>query len=634
VNNRLKLLLLALLVQIPYGFGQQDTSTKLTRLLTAAQEAQAVKDYAAAADDYRQAVKIQPALAELWANLGLMQQEINDLSGAMQSFQHANHLNPSLYVPNLFLGIDYVRTGRAKEAIPLLLRAQKSNGADPQVPLALGRAYLVLGKFQSATQTLTRALHSDPKLSSAWFSLGIAELDQVEEEARKMTSEDPESTYVQALYAESLERQSRYREATEIFSKIIDSQPQPPCMHSELGYSLVRHHDNLAAQAEFSAERKANPGCGLAILGQARMAVVEGKSDEVLALFQELWRRDHGFVLANIALLRDGLTSETVGNWEKFLVQRRDTLAPDLYVTMNGTAQNAILKPAAGPAATIVHTAEDYYAAGQYQLCAQRLRHSPTEGHPDKLQLLATCSFLTGDYERAAAAAAALTTLQPHSMPAHYWSVKSHERLAFAALDRFQELEPNSARSHILLGDIYRQRERYDDAVKEYKRALDIAPDDPAAMLGLAAAYLSNNDTGSAIETARPVLARIPNDPELNLLMAEALIAKHDFAEAKPYLDKSLHAKPQMLPHVHALLGQVYAETGKTQEAISELKLGEMSDEDGSVHYQLARLYRQTGDNKSAAEAIEKTKAIKQQRRLQRPIAIEDPDFATPQAGP
>ena len=80
--------------------------------------------------------------------------------------------------------------------------------------------------------------------------------------------------------------------------------------------------------------------------------------------------------------------------------------------------------------------------------------------------------------------------------------IKAEERLAFQCLARFQRLEPNSARSHVLLGDIYRQRERYDDAIAEYQKALIIAPNDPASLLGLASAELINNDMNAAIKVS------------------------------------------------------------------------------------------------------------------------------------
>jgi predicted Zn-dependent protease len=209
-------------------------------------------------------------------------------------------------------------------------------------------------------------------------------------------------------------------------------------------------------------------------------------------------------------------------------------------------------------------------------------------------------------------------------MEALYWSIKSNERLAFHALERFEQLEPNSERTHLLLGDIYVQRERYGDARSEYQKALELSPGDPAALLGLASAALRNGDTDKAIEAARSALQRSPDDPEINILMGEALVVRHDLAGAEPFLKKGLQSKPQMLPHVHALLGRVYAAADRPQDAISELKMGLESDEDGSVHYQLARLYRQTGDDKDALLAMEQMKVIQQRRREGAAIALKD----------
>jgi tetratricopeptide (TPR) repeat protein len=258
--------------------------------------------------------------------------------------------------------------------------------------------------------------------------------------------------------------------------------------------------------------------------------------------------------------------------------------------------------------------------------CAENGGASLISKPKETAETAVACAFFTGDYESASTGASALLHKQPHLPMALYWLIKADERRAFQCLARFQQLEPNSARSHVLLGDIYRQRERYDDAIAEYQKALNLAPNDPASLLGLASAQLSNNDIEGAIKVAGAALARTPSDPEINLVMAEALIDNHKYAEAETFLAKSKNIKPQMLPHVHALLGRAYAETGNIPRAIAELKLGESSDVDGSVHYQLARLYRQLGEGRAADEALKEMKEIKERRRDQKLIAVDDPD--------
>ncbi|QNI33565.1 tetratricopeptide repeat protein [Alloacidobacterium dinghuense] len=536
MRNRFSLPLLLLLATPLFGFGQQEQNATLESLLATAQQAQAGSDYKAAADAYKQAVKIRPDVPEMWANLGLMEHETADYTGAIETFQRAYKLKPSLYVPNLFLGIDLTHAGKAKEAIPYLLTAEKINNTDSQPHLALGRAYFSLQEYSLAAHEFANVTHLDPKQSTAWFSLGIAYLDQVEADARIMSEKDQDSPYAKALFAESLANQSRYLEAVDLYKNVIASNSQPPCMHTQLGLVYAKQHDDVDAAKEFEAEdQKAFP-CALAASG----------------------------------------------------------------------------KPAESP--------EAEYTSARSKSCGNQSASNFKTKDETKLQLLAACSFLAGNYELSSRAASTL----PQSAEALYWSIQANENLAFQALEHYEELEPNSERSHLLLGDIYIQRERYDDAQAEYQKAIDLSPNDPGAVLGLGSAYFRNGNVSKTVETAQLALNQLPDDPEINLLMGEALMARHDFTNAEPFLKKALQAKPQMLPHVHALLGRAYAAEGRVPQAIDELRLGLASDEDGSVHYQLARLYRQTGDAKDAAAAMDQMKAIQQKRRENAVIAFKD----------
>jgi tetratricopeptide (TPR) repeat protein len=632
---------MAVLLAIPLtGFGQQEAPSRFDSLVEAAQQAQAAHDYGSAENAYKKAVRIEPNMAELWANLGLMEQQTGNDTDALSSFIHANRLNPSLYVPNLFIGIDRVRTGKASQAIPFLVKAEKINRSDPQAPLALGRAYVATRKFSAAAEVLDRAISLDPRLAAEWFTLGMARLDQVEEDAREMSFEGKDSPYSGALYAESLEKQARFREAATLYRSLLDKKPEPPCMRSQLGISLIRELNESEAASAFKTEREAHPECGLALLGQARVAIDSADNETAVDLLKNLWDRDHGFFESNAAILLEGMSSEQASAAAELLTRENSKVPADLrgalFVAFNQSGQVAekdtgVLEanPPAGAALESSKTAEELYAEGQFQLCESRLESTSVDGSVEKLRLLASCAFFTGDDQRAATAATALEALQPHSLEALYWSIQANERLALRSLARFQELEPDSARSHVLLGDIYHQLERHDDAQTEYLKALALEPGNPAAMLGLASAYLSNNSIEKAKDTARAALAQRPDDPELNLIMAETILSRHEYEQAKPYLVKSLHAKPQMLPRVHALMGKVDAETGRPREAIEQLKLGESSDEDGSVQYLLARLYRSVGENRNAAEALDRMKTIKE-KRLDRGVkTVEDPDLSS-----
>jgi hypothetical protein len=69
-----------------------------------------------------------------------------------------------------------------------------------------------------------------------------------------------------------------------------------------------------------------------------------------------------------------------------------------------------------------------------------------------------------------------------------------------------------------------------------------------------------------------------------------------------------------VVPRIHALLGEIYAAQGDTQRAIAEYKLGLSSDDDGSVHFQLGRLYQKAGEAALAADAFATSKSLIEQR--------------------
>ena len=636
---------LALLAVSVCGFGQQATPSQLEMLLANAQTAQSSGNFAEAAAGYKRAIELEPAMPQLWANLGLVEHQRGNYSEAISSFLHANRLNPSLYVPNLFLGIDYGHTGRGQMAIPYLRSAERINKADPQAPLALGRVYVVSGNLSGAVGELERATNMDPKLSPAWFTLGIAHLQQVEKDARDISARGKDSPFAGALYAASLQKQGRFGEAASLYKSLLDSQPQPRCLRSELGFALFRNHDDVGARQAFETENVQHPECSLSMLGQVRLAAEDGDRGRAVTMLEQLWARDHGFVESNAGLLVDGISGAKVpavvellesAQGEQLSTGLRNAVLNSLGLLDSGAtgikSEDTTALSNDDQLSSKNRDPETSFQAGHFAQCARQLISEFARLNKQQLSLLAACAHFTGDERVVARTAVAMQKLDPRSLEALYWSVQANEKLALAALARFQQLDSSSATSHVLLGDIYHQLDRNDDAQTEYLKALEIAPGDPAALLGAATAYLSNNNLPAAQQAAQSALSAHPDDPDMNLIMAEVEIGRRDYAAAEPYLDRSLRAKPQ--PRIHALLGKVCAETERPQQAIKELELGSSTDEDGSIQYLLSRLYRQLGDTRDAQIALSRMKAIKDKRRERGYKYVEDPELSSLESPP
>jgi tetratricopeptide (TPR) repeat protein len=614
-------------------------------LLLAARQAQGKNDYAAAAGYYRQAVKLRADIPELWANLGLMEDATGTYADAVASFQKAEQLKPSLYVPNLFLGIDYLHLNRAHDAIIFLLKAEALNSSDPQAPVSLGRAYLSQGDFDAARSAFQRAVALDTKDSSAWYSLGIAAIKEVEANGRKLSTSGAYSAYTHALFAESLQEQSRFKQATTETQAALAADSHFLCVHAMLGLLYLAQEQKDDAVREFDTEA---PGCPLVGLGRARLHLEADEDSAALALLMELWKNDSGFVRTHLALLVSGLDATHKNTFAEFvdLKSGAGAIPADLAAPLS-----AALREAPQPVKEYVSAkssedgepgttpniaaAEADARAGRYARCAEELSRGTRElsrstprGNGNGFLLLARCAFMTGDYPLAARSSKLAAAESTNEMAALYWSVKANEKIAFIAFSHFEELEPDSPKTHLLLGDIYRQRQQMEDAENEYKAAARLAPNNPAPLYGLASAYAQDSKPELALSTVEIALERSPDDPDINLLAGEILVEQQKWEQAEEYLKRSLSVshplKPQMLPHVHVLLGKVYAQTDRLQEAVREFRMGLSSDDDGTVYYQLARVYIRLGNKEAAEDALAHSKDLEQKRRERAVVALQD----------
>ena len=622
------------------GFGQQQPAPSLESLVADAQRAEAAGDYTAAANDYKQAVRLQAGMPQLWANLGLMQHQVGDS-------RVPSELSSTHYVSILHSMSPICSSGSALRAFwkgtrgnSLFLAAEKINKADPQAPLALGRVYISVARFSAAVEELDRANNMAPKLGAAWFASGISHLDLVE--ATRGSSEETKNRPSRCGVRRVASEGGEIRRGCNALQKSAQCQAAATMSPFRAWLCAAQNHDPSGAEKQFVAERERTPNASWRFWARCGLRLRNGDNQRAIELLNDLWDRDHGFVESNAGILLDGTLSDaTATTVALFSSQESAALTPDLrnaLPTVFGLSDPEVNQPAVhAPDRSQMHqTPEAYYAEGHFLACARQLELSVAPLKVEKLHLLAECAESTGNDALVLRAANALNRLQPHSAEALYWSILANERLALRSLARFQQLDPDSATSHVLLGDVYHQLERNDDAQTEYLKALKLSPGDPAALLGVATAYLCNSNLPAAAEAAQSALSKRPDDPDFNLLMAEVEFGRHDYASALPYLENILHtqAKPQMLPLVHALIGKVYAESDKTEEAIRELNLGASSDEDGSIYYLLAHLYRKQGDLKDADVAIDRMKAIKSQRRERGYKLIEDPELSSLESQP
>ena len=182
-----------------------------------------------------------------------------------------------------------------------------------------------------------------------------------------------------------------------------------------------------------------------------------------------------------------------------------------------------------------------------------------------------------------------------------YWQAKAANEQAMQAFFRLGQL-PSSVELHQLRAEIARNQNQPMEAAKEWRAALTLAPNAPRLQEQLAASLLMAGDYREAVDLAISTLKAAPT-AELNFIAGDGLLHLEEPERSVPYLRAALASDPGLLP-ANASLGLALSRLGKPSEAIPHLEKALDLDDDGSLHYQVARAYQATGNPEKARAAI------------------------------
>jgi tetratricopeptide (TPR) repeat protein len=206
-----------------------------------------------------------------------------------------------------------------------------------------------------------------------------------------------------------------------------------------------------------------------------------------------------------------------------------------------------------------------------------------------------------------------------------YLKAKLHMK-AFndATLAMFQRT-PASFRVHELSAEIFEVDSRYDEAVAEYRKAIEMNPQAPDLHFRLGRALLlagHNPDSLAKAETAfRDELKLNPEDAACEFQLGQISQVEGNKADAKTHFEEALKRAPQFVTAMIAL-GKVETLDKRYDRAISLLSQAvELQPANETAHYALLTAYRDAGQTDKAKSE----KAILD--KLQKPPEGEFSDF-------
>ncbi|MCU1260914.1 MAG: Tetratricopeptide 2 repeat protein [Bryobacterales bacterium] len=235
----------------------------------------------------------------------------------------------------------------------------------------------------------------------------------------------------------------------------------------------------------------------------------------------------------------------------------------------------------------------------------------------------AECQFVGGHDLKAATGGGAKS---PETL---FWQAKAANELALQAFFSLGNL-PASVELHQLRAEIARNHNQHLEAVKEWRAALELAPGNPGLKQELAVSLFMAQEFQGAVAEATALLKANHGSPELNFVAGDSLLRLEQPDKAVPYLKAALAADPKLLA-ADASLGLALSRLGQNAVAIPHLEKTLDLDDDGDLHYQLARAYQAAGDGEKARVTMARYQEILKKNQEQKETIAREAQIGPPQ---
>jgi tetratricopeptide (TPR) repeat protein len=177
-------------------------------------------------------------------------------------------------------------------------------------------------------------------------------------------------------------------------------------------------------------------------------------------------------------------------------------------------------------------------------------------------------------------------------------------------LDGYHEiltLNAESAEADMLAGEALDEMNDHAGATQQFRAAVKANPQEPNVHFGLGYLLWTQNQYEEAAKEFEAELVNVPNHAEALAFLADSNMQMSHPENALPLLDKAIGIDPKV-ERAHLDLGILYADAGRRDEALRELKIAaNLVPGDVNVHWRLARLYQAMGRKDEAKIEFEKT---------------------------
>jgi tetratricopeptide (TPR) repeat protein len=271
-------------------------SSELAADLQRAQAALKSNDQVTATQQFRAALRLDPANVEAHANLGVMAFFHDDCTAAEQEFHSVLSAAPSLIKAQALLAICERRLGQPSAEADMEGSFAKLDDAKlrTQVGIELADLYYQRGELERTASVLHTLLDLNPDNVDILFFVQRVYSELADNTLNKLAVLDPGSARMEQLIAERLINAGNLKDATEHYRKALQINPKLPGMHFELAEALMESSPNDAktqkeAQSELDAAVQVDGDSSKVECEFGRIAFLQSNTDQAFAHYQHAY---------------------------------------------------------------------------------------------------------------------------------------------------------------------------------------------------------------------------------------------------------------------------------------------------------------------------------------------------------